>query len=402
MSVRNLLLLTLNSVLLTLLASCEPEINRVEVSLNSLSASEIMETDCVYFFRQKISEDQIKLAKDYHERAALVLPGDPGKGVYLLKRSISLEPTFAKYAELGDAYLANQQFAEARETFNFLCYKPYVRLDEKSSLDTFFLGMPDENVYYKLMLSELLANNQIWGETYWMVKDAGLDMQKVRDRLLSDPVFPYAKGSSAYQNIMVQFMSDDEIEKYKNSPEGFRHFFESIADSSEMFEIKGEELAAFNYHSDEVNYDEMMSWQSADQLHIYFLKEKQDDPDTYLKYDLHHRYKLNKNVNVVVYAIDSSATACPADMRHIFHRLVTYDNKGKIIDSRIIAWQDGISAAEVLVKKDVIMIYQKERKWKNEYNKNDFDNELLTTEFAAQTKILINSDGTLNELPGIN
>lgn len=381
-------------VLLTAISACDPEIVREEIELPALRASDIFNPDSLLIFIPAVSADQEKLAADYESRGESNIKNNPDMGLYQLKRSLSLAPTRDRYMKLGGAYLESGNYREANRVYSFLANRMYFTNSEGKYDDTLLLGKPDEETYYRLMLSEILDHGEIWGESFWMAEDAGLDMGKIRDRLLSDPLFPYKENSLAVQNLRVQFMSPEEIEAYKKTPEAFAYFLLDFKDSSEVFEIREEKLSQFNYRN-ETSWDEM-GRPGADHLNIYFTREKQDDPDTWFRYDPKYRYKLNQDVTVVVYAIDSSATACPPEMRHIFYELVTYDSKGKYIDHTLIAWQNGEQVCEVSVKKDRLNAYTFKRSWEKPYDKNDFDNSVKGKEATGQSELKIAPNGTID------
>lgn len=101
----------------------------------------------------------------------------------------------------------------------------------------------------------------------------------------------------------------------------------------------------------------------------------------------------------VVYAIDSSETACPIDMRHLYHRLVTYDSVGNILDNKIVAFQAGEALQTAVINRNNIETTRYKRIWRKPYKKFDFDNFLECSEMIDIKRYHINPDGHIEENP---
>jgi hypothetical protein len=135
-------------------------------------------------------------------------------------------------------------------------------------------------------------------------------------------------------------------------------------------------------------------------LHILeagFFKEVREKQNEWLPYNCNHAIALNSQVYVLVYATDTSATACPKEMRHVLHTLATYTPEGKIIDTKVVAWQSGKDVGLMSYEYGTVTINTYKRTWKNPYNKREFDNEVVQTEATGQFHFVITADGKITE-----
>lgn len=105
--------------------------------------------------------------------------------------------------------------------------------------------------------------------------------------------------------------------------------------------------------------------------------------------------RVNEQVVMVVYRIDSSASACPVNMRHVYYSVATYLNNGTLIDFRPVAWQAGKDVATADITPNQIITYQYKRAWKKPYDRYDFDNEVLSTVKADSKTFRITSSGKI-------
>ena len=104
---------------------------------------------------------------------------------------------------------------------------------------------------------------------------------------------------------------------------------------------------------------------------------------------------MNNSITAIVYSVDTSETACPKEMRHIYHRIVLYNDKGQIVDNKIIAFQSGEDLATATVNQSDVTVKFFKRKWRNPYKKNDFDNDLLVIEEAGSVTYKMNAEGKI-------
>ncbi len=378
-----------------LFTSCEQEIRKEFIEVPALSASSILKADSVYFFIKKCAEQQDQLYAVYKRKGDLAMHGDPGKAVYFYRRAITLFPKLEAYLELGKALMASKQFNEARNLYGFLVYRPYINDDEKH-IEEYLFGKPDAETYYHYFLAQQLSDNYIDGYLIYEMTADSIDVKEVREKIKADPLFAFQPGTPAYNAFMIKFMTEEEIEEFRGSKDAFLSFLAEFPDSSDAYQIKDEAVYSFIFNSGD--YEMEMEGPQMNDIFIHFLKEKQDDPDGWYDFNLNHRYKLNNDVYVVSYSIDSSQTACPAEFRHITHRLVTYTKDGKIIDSKFIALQSPEWLWTATVNKDKLTVYTAHRDWKNQYEMNDFDNEIIGLTPEDVREYRIKPDGIIEDV----
>ena len=205
-------------------------------------------------------------------------------------------------------------------------------------------------------------------------------------------------ASREFKNMMLQFLSWDDIEIVAKNPETFTNFLASIKDTSVIYSIDENKVRQFNYDDfNGINGGGEDMQMSFDAIYVYYLKEKQENKNGYYKFNFNHLINISPSIKAIVYAIDSSETACPLVMRHIYHRLVTYDNTSNIIDSKIVALQSGEELKTVSFNDKKFSVIESKRKWKKPYDAKNFDNYLLSTEKTKEVSYEILDDGKINE-----
>src|SRR6185436_8634360 len=95
-----------------------------------------------------------------------------------------------------------------------------------------------------------------------------------------------------------------------------------------------------------------------------FLPEKRDHPDVYVSYNCLHAWSLNDSVIVLHYAVDTSDMACPREMRHIYHKLVTMDKVANIIDQKLVGGQSGEYLGTMQCENGNLVLSTWKRTWK--------------------------------------
>jgi len=131
---------------------------------------------------------------------------------------------------------------------------------------------------------------------------------------------------------------------------------------------------------------------------IHYLQEKRQDSNWRKPFNFNHRIKINDSVIAVIYAIDSSETACPKDMRCIYNRLVTYNTNGKIISSDIVTTQSGDELTTLHFNHNKYTVTHYKRYWEKPYVKGDFDNYLVKTEEFGDVDFEITPAGDIEKI----
>jgi hypothetical protein len=376
--------------LILLFISCQQTTEVIE--LPALRASSILEPDSVRAYILKYKDDNKEIAGSYLKRGKDIQEKDPKKSIYFYRRAITLYPNGEYYKTLGVMLMKNNMYKEANDVYSFICTPKYI----SSGRSEYLFAAPDKEIFYEYLIANMKYNGALNQYIVYQGNEMGFDIQSFKEKLLSDQRLQLDPKSIEYQNLLLTFMTQEEIEEYKTSQRVFNEFLTSIKDSSAIFEIDKKSVQKFNYS----RFVDLMDGGedfSVTDFYMYFLQEKQEFPNNWYAYNFNHRITISDSLKAVVYAIDTSATACPKDMRHIYHRLVTYKKNGKIIDSRIIAVQSGESLNTVSFNRDRFTIAEFKRVWKKPYSKTDFDNDIEATEMLRERSFHITSEGTIEE-----
>ncbi len=387
-------------VTIILMGACSEKIEQVIVEVPAMHASEIYQRNDVKKYMLQYGSEHHDIAVSYKQKSVAVKDKDLKKAVYFLKRSITLEPTYESYLELINLLSADRDYTEASNAYNVLVSEEYYEENGKW-VSGYVFGKPDENLISDYIIVNILATNTI---DYYILSLAGenMDKQKIRARLIADERFEYDTASVVYKNLMVQFWTDEEVEAYKKSQQNLNALFKSVADTSSVFQINQKNVNQFRYDDfNGINYSDFEEGVNLAGMAVYYLKEKKDDPDKWLQYNINHSFHPYESLKALVYAVDTSVTACPIDMRAIYHRLVIYDANGDIISDKVLACQSGEILQTVSYNKDHFEITEYKRTWKNPYEKNNFDNEITKVEQLAKKTYSITPAGQIVEEPAV-
>jgi len=379
-------------LLLMMLSACSSEEVITEfVEVPALRASSIYDADSVLLYIETNNETYKELSDSYQKKSLEIQDKDLDKAIYFCKRAITLHPAQDLYITLGNLLVKAKQYKEASELYTFLTYTHYSSSTKSSS---YVFSEPSEDILYEQIALYCLRNNgAVSSYDIYQYKEDGRDLKKLKNRLLEDERLKIDTSMANYKNFKLLFMSDEEIEEYKNSEEVYKGFLASITDTSSIFEIDAKHVQAFNYNREYDNEMDMAIEESS--FYVNFLQEKKENNNLWYEYNYTHLYPLYKNVTAIVYAIDTSEAGCPKDMRHIYHRLVLYNDKGKIMDHKVIAFQSGEDLATATVNQGDVTIKFFKRKWRNPYNKKDFDNDLLRVEEVGNVSYKMNAQGQI-------
>lgn len=374
---------------------CGKQVKTEILELPSINPSCIYYFDSVSAFTRNKWEQNERIADSYFTKGEKLENENPDKAIWHYKRAITLNPLPDYYRALGQALVKNKTYTEAARLYHLLTQTHYIKDSHGERYEYAFGSRPSEEDYYNRMLTQMLAFDCLSGYEVSEAHEAGIDVNKLKDRLLADERISYDTASIAYKNFLNLFLTEEEIAAYTAKPENFRTFINGIKDTGSVYEITTRSVADFDYRTME-EYE--MDGPLLSVLEMNFLKQKQDFPAAWFNYNTRHAGRISDSVCYVIYAIDTSGIACPRAMRHICYTLVTYTSAGKIIDAKSIAWQSGESLAEASVQGDKVKVRTYKRKWRTAYNKTDYDNEITGTEPAGILELVVQSNGVINEL----
>ena len=381
-------------------SACSEKKEQIVVELPALKASEIYNTEDVRKYVFQYGEQHQGIASSYREKAETVKDKDLKKAIYFLKRSITLQPLAESYEKLIGLLSENKNYSEAYEAYNILVNKAYYHQDDKTVIDEYVFTEPTEKILTDYVVMSILANNAV---DYYALYNAGeknIDKQKIREVLMADKRFNYDSSNIVHKNIMAQFWTDEEIEAYKRSLVNMHALLRSVQDTSAVFEINQKNVSQFMYDDfNGMNYSDGYDGEELvlSDMFVYYLKEKQDYPNRWLQYNINHTFRPNASLEALVYAVDTSVTACPIEMREIYHRLVIYGTDGKIISDKVVACQSGDILQTVTFNKDHFEITEYKRTWRKPYSKRDFDNDIVKSELISKKAYHITEAGEITE-----
>ncbi len=369
--------------LVAIISACTTKKEVVFFEVESIRGSQLFSTSEIEKYLDKNGNLYKSQSQYYFDKAVKFEKSLPQKAIYNYKRGLSICPNYEGYEALGSLFLKDGQYANAIKSLSVAC----------SGL----FDKPNENTYAELIVASILAfpNSSYYYEIYQMDDFySKTEQQSIRLTLLTDKRLKTDSSESLYKKISLLMMSEEEKDAFIKSPENFKIFINSIRDTSKSFSIDTKSVNKFSYSKDGWDDDEL----SEKTLYRYYLKEEQDSVKYWYECNFNHLITVNDSIKAVVYSIDTSATACPREMRHIYHQLATFTNEGKIIDSKVIAYQIADSLATASFNVNKIEMAYVERKWKNPYNKTDFDNTLLQTSSKGKKTYMITDQGKIELL----
>ncbi len=382
--------ITLALGLAGLLAGCAQEPVTVVKTVPALRPSSIYNIDSVYWYQQYHGDFHEAMAASYLAKAREAEQSNIRKSIYFTKRAITVQPHRAHYLYLIELLRKAELEEELDKVYSLLIYPKH---DNKTQLPQYLLAKPGEDLVYEYLVFTLSGERMYdTVELIWHARSLGYSLKDLKERLIADARFTIPASSDRYKNLMLYFMSEKELDAYQKSPENFRNFLASIKDTATTFSIDEQEAAAFRYLPDDWYETDFTTFFSA------FLAEKQDDPNDWHNFQAKHRLRISDQVQAVVYAIDTSEPGSPEAMRHIYHRLVTYDRHGNIIASQVVATQDGEALSLMSLRENVITVSDYTRIWKNPYQKDNHDNYVVRKELTGERKFEIRQDGTIQPL----
>jgi hypothetical protein len=380
-----------------LLFACNNKVETITLEVPVLRGSMIYRIDSVRAYMETYKDTNKRIAESYIEKGVKEKDNSE-KSIYYFKRAITLHPTLANYKSLAQALNATHNYSELQDLYSILTTPIYERKENGKDTTVYIFGRPDEELFYQYTASTVLVQHYLPADNMYMARDLGLDIATIKSKLLADERIKMDTASIEYKDMMLQFLPYEELQAYTKNPAVFRDFVASIKDTAVVFAIDERSVQQFNYNDfNGMNYEDGPQI-TFGAVYIYYLKEKQENKDRWLKFNFNHAFRVNPSVTAIVYAIDTSELASPVDMRHLYHQLVTYDNNGSIIDSKVIALQAGEQLQTARFNNGKFTVTMYKRTWKKPYKKEDFDNDLINSEKISEADYEILANGKIKEL----
>jgi hypothetical protein len=389
-------------ILSVTLFACEKKIETEFHDVPALRASAVYNSDSVYSYMSEYKDVNKDMATSYLKKAQEAADNDVSQAVYCCKRAVTLYPVAESYKALASLLERTGDFKELNELYGFLTQTKYIKDEAHPNGERLYIfGKPDEDTYYEYMVSEILVRNYLYGGIVYEARENGFDVSKLKEKLFSDKRLKIDTTTPDAKNMMLLFLSEEELAAYNKLESTFKDMLASIKDVSPVFEINADNVNDFNYNDFNGMNDYEMEGPGMSYVFVNYLAEKRERPDEWYRYNYNHVIDINDSIKAVIYAIDTSETACPVQMRHIYHRLVTYNNKAEIKGSQVVAMQSGEKLLTLNYNMNKLSTTEYSRKWRNPYNIRNFDNYLTGIEKLKEASYEIQPDGTIREAVSI-
>lgn len=178
-----------------LLCACDRQPKTEVLDLPSIRPSQIYWFDSVHAFRQQEWEQNAKAAVKYFDQGEALKDEDLFKAIWNYKRAITLNPLPEYYRALGEALIQNKKYREAAQLYYLVTAEHYVKDLHGQRYEYVFGAPPSEEDHYNRQLSYMLAYDHVLGDELSRAREAGIDIKRIRDRLLSDPRIKFDTAS---------------------------------------------------------------------------------------------------------------------------------------------------------------------------------------------------------------
>jgi hypothetical protein len=374
---------------------CKSQSDNEEIDIPALRVSLIYDFDSVNNFKIVHAEQYKSLADEYLRKGSKQEEVNLKKAIWNVKRSITLFPKYESYIKLGSLLMKDKQYQEAANLYQFIVFKRS-RNQNNEWVENYVFEAPNETLFTEYFIANFLANYYVDFQIRYMCEEAGFKLANIKERFFNDKRIVFDTSSNDYKNMLLCFLSEEDLENYAKDPSNFDKFLDDIKSNVSQFEINKDQVSNFNYEDfNGRNWDEGLNLVS---MQAMFLKEKKDNSTNSVTYNCLNKCFLNDSVIVLHYSVDTSENACPKEMRHIYHVLSTYNKSGNLIDYKVVAAQSGEYLSIFSYNNGIVSINEFRRTWKEIYNKYEFNNELLKTDFVKEKGFKINEFGKFMEV----
>lgn len=375
-------------------SACKQTPQQVLVEIPALRLSQICDASEVYQYRQKYKDSYREMAESYFRKGERLAKDDIKAAIWNIRRSITLWPEYESYIKLGELLMADKQYREAELVYSILAVQHYIK-EGVGSYDYLFIK-PDEHILTEYFVSSTLASHYLPFEIVYTAEAAGMKLQDMKSRWLSDKRLQLDTGSLDYKNFLLCFLNEQETKEYADNPENFQNFLNRIPHQVN-YAVTQEQLTSFDY--DQFNGMQWTEGPNLTYIEMNFLREKKENPDRWVEYNALHQCRIHDSLVLLHYSVDTSAKACPLVMRHIYHVLAVYTTSAKLLDYKVVAAQAGNYQSTMTFNEGLLSITTYQRKWSKPYQKHDFDNELLEVNPERTLNFKIDEEGKFIPFP---
>jgi tetratricopeptide (TPR) repeat protein len=382
-------------IIILFFSFCKSQTEIEEIDIPALRVSSIYNFDSVNNFKIIHAENYKSLANEYLNKGINQEDVNLKKAIWNVKRAITLFPNYENYIKLGELLMKDKQFQEAANLYEFIVFK-CSRKQNDEWIENYVFEAPNESLFTEYFVANFLASYFVDFQISYMCEEAGFKLANIKERFFNDKRIVFDTASNDYKNMLLCFLSEEELENYAKNPSNFVKFLDEIKSNTSQFEINKYQVSNFNYEDyNGRNWNEGLNLVS---MQAMFLNEKKDNPNNSVSYNCLNKCYINDSVIVIHYSVDTSENACPKEMRHICHVLATYSKNGNVIDYKVVAAQSGEYLSIFSFNNGIINCNEYKRTWKEVYYKFDFNNELLKTDFVKEKVFKINELGKFMEV----
>ncbi len=385
------------------LISCKRPVTNIIIEVPVLRASYIYRTDSVDNYLGKYQAKNKEMSDAYFQKGLESENTNPDKAVFFIKRAITLYPCFKYYKELGSFNSKLGKYDEMHDVYTFI--RNDIPDGKKQNGQYHIDAQLNPDIVYECLISNILSSkggfvDDMEEDLEEDAKEMNIGILDLKDKVFSDPRLKLDSNSEDYQDLILNFFNAQQIRFYMAKPSTFNYFLSTIKDTTRVFEIDKNKVRDFDYRSfngstyrHEAGPENML----ISEYFNHYLPEKIKDTNWDGVYNYTHVIHLNDSILAIICAIDSSESACPADIRQIYHRLTTFTKHGRMIASTIVANQSGESLSTLQFTHNKYTITYFKRYWEKPYKKNDFDNYLTKTEQLDKKSFVINPRGEITK-----
>jgi hypothetical protein len=383
---------------LCLLMACQPREKTITMHITPIRASSLYNPDEVYRYMQTYKDSNKALAEQYYEKGRQMYFKNPEEATYYFKRSLSLHPDHAHYIELSELLNLQKNYAEMNELYRMLMFR-FANSDSKTPV--YIFGKPSETEVENYVVTNILVYNTVWnnlGEQLALTDSLGYKMNDIKESIMSDGRIKLSKPTAENRNVLWGFLTQDEKMEYYKDESLPDYYAKHLNDTATTFDINENDVRQFVYR-----YGDMEGHDYSDNIFDAYDDFVADTVKNYSDHNFERHYKLNDSLEVLIYAVDTSATACPKDMRCIYHVLEVYYEgyyriPTHIIATKVVAVQSGEQLATVKFNHNKFTITYFKRTWEKPFNKDDFDNHLKKIEQTGEESFMITPRGKIKKV----
>ncbi len=353
-----------------------------------MKVTDIFKKDSVTAFLAAHGEENAEISEKYIQKAEAITKENFSKAEYYYKKAITLWPTDKNYIGLGNLFNDKKKYDAAAEA-----YQLAIKVNTTQSFDQ----------YLRMIKNDLLSTNY-YIQTEFLDNCYALEynMQMILEKIIADEELKISVSRMKYTSLANVMTNQSSWNVSYQNPDTtgatLEDFIKKFEPVSLPFVCTKKDLYYFSYNRSEMEYEEYDPSTDFSRFMEYSLFKT----NYYGETDFQYLIKNGNGKLIVIHAVDTSGSAVPRDMRCIYHRLLVYNNEGKMVDSKIIGAQTGETLVTYKINPDLTIIREAfVRKWKKPFNRSDIDNEIISVEPSSTVNYSVTELGKIVPLSDV-